>query len=75
MTPDEEAMRAAARELIAAGRSLLDAAEAIVDDPAAARRVAMVVTAIAEQVQQVLGDVVGDRFDGSTASEGSADEP
>ena len=67
-------MRAAARELIAAGRSLLDAAEAIVDDPAAARR-AMAVTTIAEQVQQLLGDVVGDRFDGSTAGEGSADEP
>jgi len=29
MAPDEDAMRAAARELIAAGRSFLDAAESV----------------------------------------------
>ncbi len=69
MTPDEEAMREAARELIAAGRSLLDAAEALLDDPAATRRVGTVVSTIAEQVRQVAGDAI-DNLTGSAASDG-----
>jgi hypothetical protein len=60
MAPDEEAMRAAARELIAAGRSFLDAAEALLDDPSATERVVGVVSVIAQQAQRVAANVVRD---------------
>jgi hypothetical protein len=60
MAPDEEAMRAAARELIAAGRSFLDAAEALLDDPSATERVVGVVSVIAQQAQRVAANVVKD---------------
>jgi len=60
MAPDEEAMRAAARELIAAGRSFLDAAEALLDDPSATERVVGVVSVIAQQAQRVATNVVKD---------------
>jgi hypothetical protein len=60
MTPDEDAMRAAARELIAAGRSFLDAAEALLDDPSATERVVGVVSVIAQQAQRVAADVAKD---------------
>lgn len=68
MPPDEDALRAAARELIAAGRSLLDAAEAVLDDPAATERVVGVMSVIAQQVQQMTTDAVSDvakRFAGT----------
>jgi len=60
MAPDEEAMRAAARELIAAGRSFLDAAEALLDDPSATERVVGVVSVIAQQAQRAAANVVKD---------------
>lgn len=60
MPPDEDALRAAARELIAAGRSLLDAAEAVLDDPAATERVIAVMSLVAQQVQRMTTEAVGD---------------
>ncbi len=71
MTPDEDAMRAAARELIAAGRSFLDAAEALLDDPSATERVVGVVSAIAQQAQRVATDVVKDVTRGSGGTDKS----
>lgn len=71
MPPDEDALRAAARELIAAGRSLLDAAEAVLDDPNATERVVGVMSMIAQQAQRMTGDAVTDvanRFGGSDKS-------
>lgn len=58
MPPDEDALRAAARELIAAGRSLLDAAEAVLDDPNATERVVAVMSTIAQQAQRMTSDAV-----------------
>lgn len=72
MAPDEEAMRAAARELIAAGRSFLDAAEALLDDPTATQRVVDVVSAIAQQAQNAAASVVNMRAD---ESEGTDEGP
>lgn len=60
MAPDEEAMRAAARELIAAGRSFLDAAEALLDDPVATERVVGIVSVIAQQAQRTAAAAFGD---------------
>ena len=60
MAPDEDAMRAAARELIAAGRSFLDAAEAILDDPAATERVVAMMSVVANHVQRVVSDAATD---------------
>lgn len=60
MAPDEDAMRAAARELIAAGRSFLDAAEAILDDPAVTERVVAMMSVVANQVQRVVSDAATD---------------
>lgn len=60
MAPDEEAMRAAARELIAAGRSFLDAAEALLDDPVATERVVGIVSVIAQQAQRTAADAFRD---------------
>jgi hypothetical protein len=60
MAPDEDAMRAAARELIAAGRSFLDAAEAILDDPAATERVVAMMSVVSQQVQRVVSDAVNE---------------
>lgn len=60
-------MRAAARELIAAGRSFLDAAEAMIDDPNATERVRAVVAAVAQQAQRMMADAaesVSRRADG-----------
>lgn len=72
MTPDEDAMRAAARELIAAGRSFLDAAEALLDDPSATERVVGVVSVIAQQAQRVAADVAKDMTRGpESADEGT----
>jgi len=72
MTPDEDAMRAAARELIAAGRSFLDAAEALLDDPSATERVVGVVSAIAQQAQRVAAGVANDMTRGpQSADEGA----
>lgn len=68
MPPDEDALRAAARELIAAGRSLLDAAEAVLDDPNATERVVAVMSTIAQQAQRMTTDAVNevaDRLSGS----------
>ena len=72
MAPDEEAMRVAARELIAAGRSFLDAAEALLDDPTATQRVVDVVSAIAQQAQNAAASVVNMRAD---ESEGTDEGP
>ena len=72
MTPDEDAMRAAARELIAAGRSFLDAAEALLDDPTATERVVGVVSVIAQQAQRVAAGVANDMTRGpQSADEGA----
>ena len=72
MTPDEDAMRAAARELIAAGRSFLDAAESLLDDPAATERVVGVVSVIAQQAQRVAAGVANDMTRGpQSADEGA----
>lgn len=72
MTPDEDAMRAAARELIAAGRSFLDAAEALLDDPSATERVVGVVSVIAQEAQRVAADVAKDMTRGpESADEGT----
>jgi hypothetical protein len=72
MTPDEDAMRAAARELIAAGRSFLDAAEALLDDPSATERVVGIVSVIAQQAQRVAADVAKDMTRGpESADEGT----
>ncbi len=72
MTPDEDAMRAAARELIAAGRSFLDAAEALLDDPSATERVVGIVSVIAKQAQRVAADVAKDMTRGpESADEGT----
>jgi len=72
MTPDEDAMRAAARELIAAGRSFLDAAEALLDDPSATERVVGVVSVIAQQAQRVAAGVANDMTRGpQSADEGA----
>jgi hypothetical protein len=60
MAADDDAMREAARELIAAGRSFLDAAEALLDDPVATERVVGIVSVIAQQAQRVVADVVND---------------
>jgi len=60
MPPDEDALRAAARELIAAGRSLLDAAEAVLDDPNATERVVAVMSTIAQQAQRMTSDAVNE---------------
>lgn len=60
MTPDEDALRAAARELIAAGRSLLDAAEAVLDDPNATERVVAVMSTIAQQAQRMTSDAANE---------------
>lgn len=60
MAPDEDAMRAAARELIAAGRSFLVAAEAILDDPAATERVVAMMSVVSQQVQRVVSDAVNE---------------
>ena len=68
MTPDEDAMRAAARELIAAGRSFLDAAEALLDDPSATERVVGVVSVIAQHAQRVAADVAKDMARGPESS-------
>ncbi len=72
MAADDDAMRAAARELIAAGRSFLDAAEALLDDPVATERVVGIVSVIAQQAQQVVADVVNDV---KQATEGSDEGP
>jgi hypothetical protein len=72
MTPDEDAMRAAARELIAAGRSFLDAAEALLNDPSATERVVGIVSVIAQQAQRVAADVAKDMTRGpESADEGT----
>jgi hypothetical protein len=72
MTPDEHAMRAAARELIAAGRSFLDAAEALLNDPSATERVVGIVSVIAQQAQRVAADVAKDMTRGpESADEGT----
>jgi len=71
MAPSEDALRDAARELIAAGRSLLDAAEAVLDDPAATERVVSVMSVIAQQAQAMVAGVVqgaADRFGASDES-------
>jgi hypothetical protein len=60
MPPDEDALRAAARELIAAGRSLLDAAEAVLDDPNATERVVAVMSTIVQQAQRMTSDAVNE---------------
>ena len=60
MAPDEAAMRAAARELIAAGRSFLDAAEALLDDSAATERVVAMMSVVSQQVQRVVSDAADD---------------
>jgi hypothetical protein len=60
MAPDEAAMRAAARELIAAGRKFLDAAEALLDDPAATERVVAMMSVVSKQVQRVVSDAATD---------------
>ena len=60
MPPDEDALRAAARELIAAGRSLLDAAEAVLDDPNATERVVAVMWTIVQQAQRMTSDAVNE---------------
>ncbi len=60
MAPDEDAMRAAARELIAAGRSFLDAAEALLDDPVATERVVGIISVIAQQAQRTAANAFGD---------------
>jgi hypothetical protein len=60
MPPDEDALRAAARELIAAGRSLLDAAEAVLDDPNATERVVAVMSTIAQQAQRMTSDAANE---------------
>lgn len=70
MPPDEDALRAAARELIAAGRSLLDAAEAVLDDPNATERVVAVMSTIAQQAQRMTSNAVNEvtnRFSESDA--------
>jgi hypothetical protein len=72
MTPDEDAMRAAARELIAAGRSFLDAAEALLDDPAATERVVGVVSVIAQQAQRVAAGVANDMTRGTQSADEGA---
>lgn len=72
MAPDEEAMRAAARELIAAGRSFLDAAEALLDDPVATERVVGIVSAIAQQAQRTAADAFKDM---TRSSEGTDESP
>jgi hypothetical protein len=71
MTPDEDAMRTAARELIAAGRSFLDAVEALLDDPSATERVVGVVSAIAQQAQRVATDVAKDMTRGPEGTDKS----
>jgi len=72
MAPDEEAMRAAARELIAAGRSFLDAAEALLDDPIATERVVGIVSVIAQQAQRTAADAFKDM---TRSSEGTDESP
>ena len=47
---DPDVVRAAALQLIAAGRSLLDAAEAALDDPVLADRIGGVITLIGERL-------------------------
>jgi hypothetical protein len=72
MAPDEDAMRAAARELIAAGRSFLDAAEALLDDPSATERVVGLVSVIAQQAQRVAANVVNDMTSGAEETDESS---
>ncbi|MEX1218221.1 MAG: hypothetical protein WEA11_06865 [Acidimicrobiales bacterium] len=60
MSSQEDALRAAARELIAAARSLLDAAEAVLDDPKASERVVSVMSIVAQQAQRMVNDSLGD---------------
>ena len=72
MAPDEEAMRAAARELIGAARSFLDAAEALLDDPIATERVVGIMSVIAQQAQRVAAGVVKDATGGSPEADESA---
>lgn len=47
---EPDLVRAAALQLIAAGRSLLDAAEAALDDPVLADRIGGVIASIAERL-------------------------
>ncbi|MEY4130686.1 MAG: hypothetical protein RLZZ31_810 [Actinomycetota bacterium] len=56
MSLDDDALRRAAEELIAAGRAFLDGVEEYLDDPEALRRFAAVI----ETVAQALRD--GTRF-------------
>ena len=72
MAPDEEAMRAAARELIGAARSFLDAAEALLDDPIATERVVGIMSVIAQQAQRIAAGVVKDATGASPEADESA---
>lgn len=57
MAADDDAVQAAARQLIAAGRSLLDAAEALIDDPEALRRMMGVITTLGQEAARMASDV------------------
>ena len=57
MSADDDAIQAAARQLIAAGRSFLDAAEALIDDPEALRRMMGVVTTLGQEAARMATDV------------------
>lgn len=57
MSADDDALQAAARQLIAAGRSFLDAAEALIDDPEALRRMMGVVTTLGQEAARMAADV------------------
>lgn len=74
MAADDEFLEAAARQLIAAGRSFLDAAEALVDDPEALRRMMGLVTTAAREASRMATEagrrVMGD--DGADGSDGGA---
>jgi hypothetical protein len=74
---DDEFLEAAARQLIAAGRSFLDAAEALIDDPEALRRMMGFVTTAAREATRMATDagrrVMGD--DGVDDVEGTDQGP
>lgn len=63
MSLDDDALRDAARHLVAAGRSFLDAVDAAIDDPELLRRMSDVIVGLGRTLGDLATDVVGGRTD------------
>ena len=68
-----EHLQAAAREVIRAGRSLLDAAEGLIEDPSALQGIVGTLGSLAQAAAQGLRDVAGTRAGGHDDDDGDDD--